>query len=188
MLIQYSLHRVDVGWGGGGGGVFSGVSHLSCCSERLHFKNATDKTDRIINHVSAKHTSLCSDVCWLCLCAGVINQCCVVRGSNMSWMLKQSQSDPHILPLPLNGCQDQVTKGQIMPGDLVCVSLSLAAVTDSHLINVAQRLIGDLIIPVHNLADNTLHLPSVFVCLCVCVCVCLVFSHDSALLTNATLF
>lgn len=42
--------------GPGRASVFSGVSHLSCCSVRLHFKNATDETDRIINHVSIKHT------------------------------------------------------------------------------------------------------------------------------------
>lgn len=68
MLIQYrqeSTARLLVGdkvggatgnreWAGGGD--FSGVTHLSCCSLRLHFKNATDKTEGIINHKSAKHT------------------------------------------------------------------------------------------------------------------------------------
>lgn len=73
------------------GFVFSGVSHLSCCSARLHFKNATDKTDGIINQTSAKHGEIahtllpCGDDCRLCLFAGVINQCWVVREFNTSW-------------------------------------------------------------------------------------------------------
>lgn len=39
------------------GGAFSGVTHLSCFSLRLHFKNATDKTEGIINHMSAKYAT-----------------------------------------------------------------------------------------------------------------------------------
>lgn len=77
MLIQYKPEECGV----------PGVSHLSRGSERLHFKNATDKTDRIINQLEM-HTNSCAftlpGVCWLCLFAGVVNQRCVVRGANTS--------------------------------------------------------------------------------------------------------
>lgn len=163
------LHRPDVGLGGWGWwvSVFSRVSYLSCCSERLHFKNATDKTDRIINHVSTKRTRnactliLCSDVFWLCLFPGVINQCCVVRGSNMSWRGKQSSGTVwstlcYALSLAL-----AVTRGQIMLGDLVCVLVA----GQSCLINVTQ-LTSLFSSPISLITKHCLHLPSILVPVC----------------------
>lgn len=95
------------GGSGGEGDVFSGVSHLSCCSVRLHFKKCHEK-DRQDNQshehkTHRMHVSLSGGVCWLCLFAGVINQCWVVRESNMGWR-EAEQSGPCSVTPPLWRC------------------------------------------------------------------------------------
>lgn len=76
-----------VGWGMGS---LSGLKTFHAVQRDYISKNATDKTDRIINHMSSKHTRArtLAMSAGLCVFAGVINQRCVVRVSNISWKEK----------------------------------------------------------------------------------------------------